>query len=132
MRRDQAEKAVTGVGDDARTILDTALFAAFAGLALTLACVGLYGVLSHMVTQRTSEVGVRMALGATSREVLLSFAGRGLALTLMGLAIGLVLAMIAARLMGSLFYGFQPNFGPVAAAVAALRPPCPPPCGPWW
>jgi ABC-type antimicrobial peptide transport system permease subunit len=99
---------------------DTALFAAFAALALSLACIGLYGVLSYMVTQRTNEVGVRMALGATSGEILRFFAGRGLALTLLGLGIGFVLAILAARLMTSLLYGFQPNYVPVVAAVSVV------------
>ena len=98
----------------------TALFAAFAALALTLACIGLYGVLSYMVTQRTNEVGVRMALGASSSEILLFFAGRGLALTAAGLGIGFMLAMVAARLMTSLLYGFQPNYVPVITAVSAV------------
>ena len=75
----------------------TALLGAFALLALLLASLGLYGVLSYAVAQRTSEIGVRMALGATSREILLSFGKRGMALTLSGLAIGLILAAMAAR-----------------------------------
>ena len=88
----------------------TALLGAFAVLALLLASVGLYGVLSYAVMQRTNEIGVRMALGATSSEILLSFGKRGLALTLGGLAIGLALAAIAARLMTSLLYGFRPDY----------------------
>ena len=83
------------------------LMSAFALLALFLASLGLYGVLSYAVTQRTNEIGVRMALGATSNDILLAFGKRGMALTLTGLAIGLVLAALAARLMTTLFYGFR-------------------------
>jgi predicted lysophospholipase L1 biosynthesis ABC-type transport system permease subunit len=85
-----------------------------------LASVGLYGVLSYTVAQRTNEIGVRMALGATSKDILLSFCGRGLKLTLAGLAVGLVLAIIAARLMTTLFYGFRPDYVPIAAVVALV------------
>ena len=105
----------------------TTLLGAFAVLALLLASVGLYGVLSYAVMQRTKEIGLRMALGATSSEILLSFGKRGLGLTFSGLAIGLALAAIAARFMTSLLYGFRPDYlatGAVAAfillTVAAL------------
>jgi putative ABC transport system permease protein len=98
----------------------TMLMSAFALLALLLASIGLYGVLSYAVTQRTNEIGVRMALGATSNDILLSFSQRGLALTLAGLAIGLVLAAIAARLMTTLLYGFQPDYLPTAAVVSVI------------
>ena len=105
----------------------TALLGAFAVLALLLASVGLYGVLSYAVMQRTNEIGVRMALGATSKDILLSFGGRGLKFTVAGLAVGLVLAVIAARFMTVLFYGFRPHLIPIVAvaslvlfAVAAL------------
>jgi putative ABC transport system permease protein len=96
----------------------TTLLGAFALLALLLASLGLYGVLSYAVTQRISEIGVRMALGATSSEILLSFGKRGMALTLAGLAIGLVLSGIAARSMTTLLYGFQPGFVPTATVVS--------------
>jgi ABC-type antimicrobial peptide transport system permease subunit len=96
----------------------TTLLGAFALLALLLASLGLYGVLSYAVTQRTNEIGVRMALGATSREILLSFGKRGLALTLAGLAIGLVLAAIASRSMATLLYGFRPDYVPTAILVS--------------
>ncbi len=99
---------------------NTALLSAFALLALLLASLGLYGVLSYAVTQRTNEIGLRMALGATSNDILLSFGRRGLKLTLAGLAIGLVLAVIAARLMTTLFYGFRPDYIPTVAAVSLL------------
>ncbi|MPZ21635.1 MAG: FtsX-like permease family protein [Luteitalea sp.] len=98
----------------------TTLMSAFALLALFLASLGLYGVLSYAVSQRTNEIGVRMALGATSSEILLSFGRRGMALMLAGLVIGLVLATIAARLMTSLFYGFQPHYLPTVAMVSLI------------
>jgi predicted permease len=98
----------------------TALLSAFAMLALLLASLGLYGVLSYAVTQRTSEIGVRMALGATSRTILLSFGRRGLALTLAGLAIGLALSALASRWLTSLLYGFEPRYVPTATAVSLI------------
>jgi putative ABC transport system permease protein len=98
----------------------TALLAAFAVLALLLASVGLYGVLSYAVTHRTNEIGVRMALGATSRGILLSFGKQGLALTLTGLTIGLVLAAIASRSITALLYGFRPNYLPTVTVVSLI------------
>jgi ABC-type antimicrobial peptide transport system permease subunit len=98
----------------------TTLLSAFALLALLLASLGIYGVLSCAVTQRTNEIGVRMALGATSKQILLSFGKRGMALTIAGLAIGLLLATIAARLMSSLLYGFRPDYVPAVTAVSLI------------
>jgi putative ABC transport system permease protein len=98
----------------------TTLLGAFALLALLLASLGLYGVLSSAVTQRTNEIGVRMALGATPADILLSFSRRGLTLTLTGLAAGTALAIVAARLMTTLFYGFSPDYLPAIAAVSVL------------
>ena len=98
----------------------TALLSAFALLALVLASLGIYGVLSYAVTQRTNEIGVRMALGATASEILLSFGKRGLGLTVTGLAIGLVLAAVAARAMTALLYGFRPDLVPTVAAVSII------------
>jgi predicted permease len=98
----------------------TTLLSAFAVLALLLASLGIYGVLSYAVTQRTNEIGVRMALGATSGEILLSFGRRGLALTITGLAVGLVLASIAARSMTVLLYGFQPELVPTVTVVSVI------------
>lgn len=99
---------------------NTALLSAFALLALMLASLGLYGVLSHAVTQRTNEIGVRMALGATSGDILLAFSRRGLALTLTGLAIGLALSILAARLMTTMFYGFRPEYLTAASIVSLI------------
>ena len=98
----------------------TALLAAFAVLALLLASVGLYGVLSYAVTRRTNEIGVRMTLGATSGEILLSFGKRGLALTLTGLVIGFILAAFAARSMNALLYGFRPEYLPTVTVVSLI------------
>ena len=98
----------------------TALLSAFALLALLLASLGIYGVLSYAVTQRTNEIGVRMALGATSSQILLSFGKRGLAFTLTGLVTGLALAAIAARWMTTLLYGFEPHYGPTITVVSLI------------
>jgi putative ABC transport system permease protein len=98
----------------------TALLGAFAVLALLLASIGIYGVLSYAVTQRTNEIGVRMALGASSGEILLSFGRRGLGLVLCGLAIGHVLAAIASRLLTTLLYGFRPDYIATGAAVSLI------------
>jgi putative ABC transport system permease protein len=98
----------------------TALLSAFALLALLLAGLGIYGVLSYAVTQRTNEIGVRMALGATSGGIMLSFGRRGLGLTLCGLVIGLMLAAIASRWLTTLLYGFRPDYIPTVAVVALI------------
>jgi putative ABC transport system permease protein len=98
----------------------TALLGAFALLALLLASIGIYGVLSYAVSQRTREIGVRIALGATAGEIMLSFGKRGLGLTLAGLAAGWGLAAVAARLLTALLYGFQPSYGRIAVAVSVL------------
>jgi len=98
----------------------TALMGAFALLALLLASVGLYGVLSYAVTQRTGEIGVRMALGATSRDILLTFGRRGLALTLAGLAIGLTLSAVASRFLNALLYSFRPDLIPTITGVSLI------------
>ena len=92
----------------------------FALLALLLASLGLYGVISHSVTQRTNDIAVRIALGATSGEFLRSFGTRGLGLTLCGLVIGIVVAAGASRLLTGLLYGFRPDYVPVAAMVSVV------------
>jgi putative ABC transport system permease protein len=96
----------------------TTLLSAFALLALLLASLGLYGVISHSVSQRTNDIAVRMALGATSGEILRSFGTRGLGLTLCGLVIGIVVAAGASRLLTGLLYGFRPDYVPTAAVVS--------------
>jgi predicted permease len=98
----------------------TSLLGAFAMLALLLASIGLYGVLSYAVAERTNEIGVRMALGATPGEILWSVSSRGLALTVAGLMIGLALTPLAAQLMTALMYGVQPRYATTAAAVSLI------------
>jgi predicted permease len=98
----------------------TALLGVFAVLALLLASIGIYGVLSYAVTQRTNEIGVRMALGATSGDILLSFGKGGLGLALCGLAIGHGFAAIASRLLTTLLYGFRPDYIATVVAVSLI------------
>jgi putative ABC transport system permease protein len=81
------------------------LLGGFAGLALLLASIGLYGVLSYAVTQRSRELGLRMALGATGGSVMRIVVVRGLSLTAAGLAIGLALAWALTRTLQNLLYG---------------------------
>jgi predicted permease len=81
------------------------LLGAFAGLALLLASIGLYGVLSYVVLQRSRELGLRMALGATAGSVMWMVVARGLALTAAGLVIGLALALGLTRTLQNLLYG---------------------------
>jgi putative ABC transport system permease protein len=96
------------------------LLGAFAALALLLAAIGLYGSLSYAVTQRSREIGLRMALGASSRGVLAMVVGRGLALTGAGLAIGLALAAAGTRSMKTMLYGVDALDPATYAGVSGL------------
>ncbi len=84
---------------------DMWLIGAFAGLALTLAAVGIYGVMAYSVSQRTREIGIRMAMGAQKNNVLLLILGQGAKLALAGVAVGLVGAFALAHLMASFVFG---------------------------
>jgi len=97
-----------------------ALLAAFAGLALALAAVGIYGVMAWMVGQRTREIGIRMALGADAREVRGMVVGYALKLSSMGMAVGIAGAFALRRVMASLVFDAGSSSPATIAAVAAL------------
>jgi putative ABC transport system permease protein len=98
-------------------LVAVALVALFGGLALLLASIGLYGVMSYTVSQSTRELGLRMALGASSSNVLRLVLSRGLLLTTTGLMIGIALALLLTRLLGKLLYQVSPR-DPLAFAAA--------------
>ena len=95
-----------------------------AGLALILGAVGLYGVLSYVVAQRTREIGVRMALGAEAGRVRRMVVLQGVRVVGVGIGVGLAVALGATRALSSLLFGVGPldpvTFGAVAAAMAAV------------
>ena len=91
----------------------------FGVLAIVLAAIGIYGVMSYVVASRTREIGVRIALGAAKRDVLILIVGQGMALALIGLAIGLVIALGVAQLMAKLLFGVSP-VDPVTFAGVSL------------
>jgi ABC-type antimicrobial peptide transport system permease subunit len=93
------------------------LVSLFGGLALLLASIGLYGVMSYTVSQSTRELGLRMALGAGPSKVMRLVLSRGLLLTATGILIGLALALVLTRLLGYLLYGVSPR-DPLAFASA--------------
>jgi len=95
------------------------LLGLFAGLALILSCIGLYGVMSYVVAQRTRELGIRMALGAQTRDVLKLVIRQGIRLTLLGAAIGGAGAVALSRVIKSWLFGVSPT-DPLTFAVAAL------------
>jgi putative ABC transport system permease protein len=118
--RPMAEVASAASGQPRFTTL---VMAVFAGVAFFLAALGLYGILAYSVEQRTREIGVRVALGASRTEVLRLIIGDGMKLTLMGAAIGVPAALVMTRLIGGVLPGVTGTDPVIYAAVAALLAP---------
>jgi len=104
----------------ARQRFSMLLLGIFAGLALVLAAVGIYGVMSYAVAQRTHEIGIRMALGAQRSDVLKLTVGQGLRLVSVGVLIGLVAAFILTRAMASLLFGVSPTDSTTFIAISVV------------
>jgi putative ABC transport system permease protein len=109
---------LSGAASAPRSI--ASLFSAFAALALILGTIGIYGVISFFVGQRTREIGIRMALGAQSRDVLKLVLNQGLSLTLVGIGAGLLTAFALTRFLGTLLYGVSATDPLDFAGVAVL------------
>ena len=100
------------------------LLTLFAVLALGLAAIGIYGVMAYLVTQGTRELGIRVALGATPRDLLLLVIKQGMSVALTGMALGLVGALVLTRFMRALLFGVHASdpltFAAIAAALAVV------------
>jgi predicted permease len=107
-----------------QSLLQQRLFAKltsfFSLLALVLACIGLYGVISYMVVQRTHEIGIRMALGAERGDILKMVIGNGIKMTLIGVGFGIVGALALTRFLSSLLFGVRPTDPGTFVAVALV------------
>ena len=104
----------------ARRRFSVTLLTAFGVVAVSLAAIGLYGVLAFVVAQRRREIGLRMALGARARDVITDVLGQGMRLALIGVAVGIGLALAATRLLRSLLFGTSPTDAVTYVAVATL------------
>jgi len=115
--RTLAERVADGAGRERLLVLLLGLFAA---VAVVLATVGLYGLVAYAVAQRRREIGIRLALGATGREVVGGIVARGMALVAGGLVLGLAAALALARTLESLLFQVRPTDPPTLAATAVL------------
>jgi putative ABC transport system permease protein len=104
----------------AQSRFNASLFGIFAGVALAVAAIGVYGLLSFLVAQRRHEIGTRMALGACRADILRLFFKQGLLCTGLGLCVGVAGALLLTRWLSALLYGVQPNDPGSFAAVAAV------------
>jgi len=100
--------------------LNLTLLSLFAGIALVLAIVGIYGVMSYSVTQRTYEIGIRMAIGARPLDVFKMILGHGMKLALIGVGVGLVGAFLLTRLMATMLFGVKPTDATTYGAISIL------------
>jgi ABC-type antimicrobial peptide transport system permease subunit len=100
--------------------LAAAILGSFGLLALVLAGIGVYGVISYGVSQRTREIGIRMALGADKSDILRSVVGQGLLLAGIGLGLGLAISVMLTRFLGRLLYGVSPTDSATFAGVFLL------------
>jgi len=106
--------------DRASEVMLAGLFVSFAVIALVLAATGLYGVIAYLVSQRTREIGIRIALGAVPRVVGRMILGEAAALFGLGMVLGLGVALLLARAMRSLLYGIGPVDPPTYIAAAGV------------
>ena len=104
----------------ARTSFTLVMLSLAGGMALLLGIVGLYGVIAYSVSQRTHELGIRMALGAQKRDVLKLILTQGMSLTLIGVGVGIAGAFALTHFLSSLLYGVKPDDPLTFAAVALL------------
>ena len=104
----------------AREHFNTTLLGVFAGLALLLAAVGIYGVMAYAVQLRTKEIGIRIALGARPRDVSRMVVVEGMTLALVGVGLGVLATLALTPLMKSLLYGVEPSDPGVIALVAVI------------